>query len=138
MQDAGHIINPSVPIGDKAISLCGHEFKVEVAGDSVPEDLNTCRECVDTAVAVLTEAVGMLSVITEFMAKQTDQASVLVEEFDGSAAAAILVQGDLFRMRQERKASEKAAKKAEKARRKKAVKKGVKKALAERAEQPAE
>lgn len=124
MQD-GHIINPAAEVGERALALCGWEFKVEFSADQIPDDHPVCRTCVNKAVTLLAETVGLLDVITAFTARTADRMQVITDEYDNSAAAQLMVEGDMFRLRNERKAAEKAAKKAEKKRRKKAVKKAL-------------
>lgn len=54
---AAHIASrPHHEVGDKVLALCGHEFRVKVMWDDIPDDHPICRTCIDIALKAMTEA----------------------------------------------------------------------------------
>jgi hypothetical protein len=61
MTKQAHVTSrPGYEVGDKVLGLCGKEFKVTVLWSDLPKDKPICRDCVDTALAALTEADAMI------------------------------------------------------------------------------
>lgn len=56
--DVAHVIYPQVEVGQKALTLCGLEWKVTVLFADIPPDYPICRNCVDVAVLMLGDAVS--------------------------------------------------------------------------------
>lgn len=61
MAKYAHITSrPEVAVGDRALALCGKDFKVKVLWDDIPPDKPICRVCVDVALQAMTEADSLL------------------------------------------------------------------------------
>jgi hypothetical protein len=57
MTKAAHIISrPGAAVGDRALALCGKDFKVKVLWEDLPREKPICRDCVDVALDAMTEA----------------------------------------------------------------------------------
>lgn len=62
MAKVAHITSkPGIEVGEKALGLCGTEFKVKVLWADVPTEKPICRECVDVAADAMTEADALIS-----------------------------------------------------------------------------
>lgn len=52
-----HIINqPGILVGEKALSLCGVKYRVEILWEDLPPEHPICRDCVDAALAAMDAA----------------------------------------------------------------------------------
>lgn len=56
MTKKAHIASTPTVMGEKALALCGKEFKVTTLWDDIPKDFPIHRGCVDLAVQVMTDA----------------------------------------------------------------------------------
>lgn len=62
----GHIIYPSVEVGEKALTLCGRKLRVRVtAADLDSNGSYLCRDCVDQSVLILSETDNMAYLLAD-------------------------------------------------------------------------
>jgi hypothetical protein len=54
-------------VGERALALCGKEFKVKVTWDDVPKDKPICRDCVDMALLAMTDADELIGKVRRAM-----------------------------------------------------------------------
>lgn len=76
--EQAHIIYPFVPVGEKALTLCGKKWKVTTNNPSA--DTFTCRDCVDVAVDVMVDNERTIMLTTMAVGSLHEQVQAVIEE----------------------------------------------------------
>lgn len=118
--DVAHIIYPNVEVGEKALTLCGLEWKVTVQWSDIPSDHAICRGCVDMSLAMLTESVETTAQAVRYAQFLTEDAKFLATALtpDNSLVLGTLEAAKKYDELQAMKAAKKADKQEAKAQRK--------------------
>lgn len=132
--DTAHIIYPNVELGEKALTLCGLEWKVNIRWHDIPADHLICRGCVDVAIAMLTDAVETATGVMQYAFFLADDAKKMGDLLtnEDSAFFGVVEAGNKYAIEQREKAEAKALRKAEKAEAKAAEKAKAKKKKAKK------
>lgn len=111
MTKQAHITSgPGAQLGDRVLGLCGRNFKLKTKWDDIPLDKPICRECVDTAVSVLTEADEMIEKARRtsmLLSVHLGRLNDALEPEDATTLDEIVARDRIFQKQQEEKAEAK-------------------------------
>jgi hypothetical protein len=118
--DLAHIIWPNVEVGEKALTLCGLEWKVTVRWSEIPSDYPICRDCVNTSLAMLTESVESNAKAVRYLQYLTEDVKELTSAYsvEDSLLLTVLETANEYDKARREKANAKIEKKIAKAERK--------------------
>jgi hypothetical protein len=111
MAKQAHITSdPKVEVGNRALALCGKEFKVKVLWEDIPSDKRICRWCVDVALLAMTDADALITMTRIRTQLVLERMTRLAEELlpEGFQLDLISQEQEDFAQRQARRAEGKA------------------------------